>query len=342
MALITWKAPTEPDFNIILAPKNEKMKKIFFLILVHFTTLAATAQINTNLILVPTPPATLSEWANRREVLTYIITGQQGVNFRVIIKIEIKTTDGTVIATNDLAKAKVFTLSSATTVLFAADVLPLDNITFTGKFKTSLERTGKLPSDNYILCVQLLRPVDFTAVSEIRCKNFYLAATQLPILIKPYNEEVLDAKIAQTAITFRWTPVVPRLTEPVTYRLQVFEVLNHQNAVQALRSNQPLLDKEIKAATQYIWRPQLSFLREANIELPKMNEKELNTITPNEKMMKNTAHQKFIWTIQSLDKDRKPITQTDGNGEGRSEPVIFFVNTKSLNSINKVADNLDK
>ena len=34
----------------------------------------------------------------------------------------------------------------------------------------------------------------------------------------------------------------------------------------------------------------------------------------------------FIWTIQSLDKDHKPVTQTDGNGEGRSEPIIFFIN----------------
>ena len=318
------------------------MKKIFFLILVHLISVASFAQLNTNLVLVATPPATLSEWANRREVLTYIISGQQGLNFRVIIKIEIKTTDGTVIASNDLAKAKVFTLSSATTILFAADVLPLDNITFTGKFKTSLERSGKLPSDNYILCVQLLRPVDFTPVSEIKCKNFYLAATQLPILIKPYNEEVLEAKIAQTTITFRWTPVVPRLNDPVTYRLQVFEVLAHQNAVQALRSNQPLLDKDIKGATQYIWRPQLSFLREVNIELLKTLEQELTPVMPNEKLMKKTSHQKFIWTIQSLDKDGKPVTQTDGNGEARSEPIIFFINSKPANSTNKVANNLEK
>ena len=123
--------------------------------------------------------------------------------------------------------------------------------------------------------------------------------------MKPYNEEILDQKIAQTAITFRWTPVVPRQSSPVTYRLQVFEVLPLQNPVQALRSNQPLLDKEIFAATQYIWQPQLSFMADSN-ETKKMPT--------------------FIWTIQSLDKDKKPITQTDGNGEARSEPLIFYVN----------------
>ena len=38
---------------------------------------------------------------------------------------------------------------------------------------------------------------------------------------------------------------------------------------------------------------------------------------------------RFIWTIQSLDKDHNPVTRTDGNGEGRSEPTVFFVNIKN-------------
>jgi hypothetical protein len=81
-------------------------------------------------------------------------------------------------------------------------------------------------------------------------------------------------------------------------------VLPTQSPVQALRSNQPLLDKEIFAATQYIWQPQLSFMPYDNetVKLPT-----------------------FIWTIQSLDKAGLPVTQTDGSGEGRSEPLIFFV-----------------
>ena len=243
---------------------------------------------------------------NRREVLTLIATGQGVAGNQFKIKTEIKTTDGTVIASADLAKTPVFTLNStgAPTILVANDVMPLEFMVFTGKYKTSLQRTGKLPADNYILCVQPVQPTDYRPMGEVQCKTFYLATTQLPILMKPYNEEVLDAKKAQTAITFRWTPVIPRQTSPVTYRLQVFEVLPTQSPVQALRSNQPLLDKEIFAATQYIWQPQLSFMPYDNetVKLPT-----------------------FIWTIQSLDKAGLPVTQTDGSGEGRSEPLIFFV-----------------
>lgn len=281
------------------------MKKILSIAIATFIYTAVPAQFISNLIVNAQPPAQLSEWGNRREVLTLIITAPGAIAGPFKLKTEIKTLDGTVIASADLAKTPVFTPNSTgTTILVANDAMPLEYMMFTGKYKTSLQRTGKLPADNYTICVRPVRPTDYGPLGEEQCKNFYLATTQLPILLKPYNEETLDAKKAQTAIIFRWTPVVPTQTSPVTYRLQVFEVLPTQSPVQALRSNQPLLDKEILAATQYIWQPQLSFM-------PYDNEtKKLPT---------------FIWTIQSLDKAGLPVTQTDGSGEGRSEPLIFFV-----------------
>lgn len=279
------------------------MKKIFSLTITAFIFFTATGQINSNLIMAAQPPAQLSEWGNRREVLTLILSAPGSAAGQFKLKTEIKTQDGTVIGSADLAKTPVFTGNPAgTTLLVANDVMPLEFMVFTGKYKTSLQRTGKLPADNYTLCVQPVRPADYVSVGEVKCKSFYLATTQLPILMKPYSEEVLDVKLAQTAITFRWTPVVPTQTSPVTYSLQVFEVLPTQSPVQALRSNQPLLDKEILSATQYIWRPQLSLINDDSSKL------------------------KFIWTIQTLDKAGNPVTQTDGNGEGRSEPIIFFVN----------------
>ena len=283
------------------------MKKIISTAIAIVIVATSMAQVQFNLIVNAQPPAQLSEWGNRQEVLRAIASAQ-GIpaGFQYKLKTEIKTLDGTVIGSADLARTPIFTLNSAgTSFLVANDVMPLEFMVFTGKYKTSLERTGKLPADNYMICVQPVRPVDYGPAGEVQCKNFYLASTQLPILMKPYNEEVMDAKKAQTAIIFRWSPVVPTQPLPVTYRIQVFEVLPTQSPVQALRSNQPLLDKEVLVATQFIWQPQLSFLPydEETKKLPT-----------------------FIWTIQSLDANHNPVTQTDGNGEGRSEPLIFFVN----------------
>lgn len=288
------------------------MKKIFFFLIASFIYCCSAAQVNSNLILMAQPPAQLSEWGNRREVLTLIVNTQGTVGLQFKLKTEIRTTDGTVVASADLARTNTFTGNpTGTSILFAADAVPLEYMLFTGKYKTTLQRTGKLPAGTYSLCIRPVRPGDYAPLGEERCRNFYLATTQLPILMKPYNEEVLDAKKAQTAILFRWTPVVPAQTSPVTYRIQVFEVLAGQNPVQALRSNQPLLDKEILAATQYIWQPQLAFAPADSNSTRK--------------------HSVFIWTIQSLDKDKKPITQTDGNGEARSEPIVFYIRDQKKN-----------
>ena len=302
------------------------MKKILFVAIAVFIYTTTAAQLSSNLIVNAQPPAQLSEWGNRREVLVLIVSAPGAVAGPFKLKTEIKLLNGAVIASADLAKTPVFTPSSTgTTILIANDVMPLEFMMFTGKYKTSLQRTGKLPADNYTICVQPVQPTDYRPMGPEQCKNFYLATTQLPILMKPYNEEVLDAKKAQTAITFRWTPVIPRQISPVTYRIQVFEVLPTQSPVQALRSNQPVLDKEILASTQFIWQPQLSFyVGDWDGDTKNINSSETNveaTVTENKKV-KLPA---FIWTIQSLDKDKKPVTQTDGNGEGRSEPIIFFV-----------------
>jgi hypothetical protein len=349
------------------------MKKIILLAAVNLVVVTAMAQFKINLVMSSTPPATLSEWGNRRDVLTLIVSSQGSAAQEVKIKTEIKTTDGTVIGTVDLAKAKTFTFPNATTILTANDVMPLENMIFTGKYRSSLDKTGKLPSDNYTLCVQLVRPVDYAPASDQQCKNFYLATLQLPILMKPYNEENIDSKVAQTAIIFRWTPVVPQQREAVTYHIQVFEVLENQTPMQALRANQPLLDAVVRGATQYIWRPQLGDPAEKNINtseagvgtgkggLTKGNStgdpaaKNINTSeagvgtgkggltkgnSTGDPAAKNintsednlgSGKATFIWTIQTLDALDNPIIQTDGNGEARSEPIIFYVVPTSAN-----------
>lgn len=335
------------------------MKKIFFAILILFTAQAAWCQLKIDLVLSATPPAQLTEWGNRRDVLMLIVTSQPGFRADFKIKTEIRTLDGTVIANSDLALMPVVNISSASLVLTANDVLPIDKMIFTGKYKSSLQRTGKLPSDNYNLCVQLVRPTDYAPFSEVKCKNFFLASVQLPILMKPASEETLDMHAAQTAITFRWTSVVPKPTTLVTYRLQVYEILPGQRPLQALRRNQPLLETEVVAATQYIWQPHMSFAgnedngssakivtSESGINSGKdnkivtsesgINSGKDNKIVTSESGINsgkdasklagaNNEGRHFIWTVQTLDSQGLPISQTDGNGESRSEPVIFHI-----------------
>ncbi len=268
------------------------------------------AQFNTTLIVSGTPPGTLTEWGNKKEVFTFLVTSQGGSAPRAVkIKTEIKLTDGTVVGSTDLAKAAVFTFVPGNTVLNALQAMPLENMIFTGKYKKSLERTGKLPAENYQVCVRLVTATDFVPVSEEKCRNFVIASLQLPIPIMPLQDGTIDASLAQTAITFRWTPLVPRPATPVTYRVQVFEVLASQTPMQAFRSNLPLLDKEVRATTQYIWQPQIS-------------------MDAGDSALNSAKGKAFIWTIQTLDAAGLPVGDGNVNGDGRSEPMVFYVKKK--------------
>jgi hypothetical protein len=304
------------------------MKKMLFVAVISFISSYSIAQLTATLALSPTPPGTLMDWADKKETLSLIVINQSGAGGRFIIKAEFKLTDGTVIGNVNLAKARIFNLQAASLVLNAADVIPLELITFTGKYKTALDKSGKLPAGTYMLCIRLLEPGSFRPISEERCRTFTIASIQFALPIMPYNEQVLKAEAAQTAITFRWAPVSPSQSFPVTYRILVFEVLSNQTPMQALRSNIPLLNKDVTGTTQYIWQPQLGMIgccpMDASADSIAVGN--ARTIT-GEVAGKNKKA--FIWTLQCLDNLGRPLSDGNINSDGISEPVIFYVGNEA-------------
>lgn len=275
------------------------MKKYTLIVLTYlFICINGFSQISTTLNIIK-PSSTISEWANSPTV-TFIVNNPYDIPQRVIIKAELKLADGTVVATKDLSKATVFTLTRGTRIFYAQDVLPLEITLFNGSYKSTLERTGKLPSGTYQLSVQLVEPATLAGITPIQNKIFNLSAPQLPILIVPANGAVLDARKSETAIIFRWTPVTSIPANQLQFRIQVFEILPNQQPMQALRANQPLLDQNINGQTQYIWRPQISFSIDS---IPK----------------------KFIWSIQTLEGVTGRPLLKEGSGESRSEPKVFII-----------------
>jgi hypothetical protein len=202
--------------------------------------------------------------------------------------------------------------------------LQQENLRFSdGNVIKSIQKTGKLPAGNYQLCIQVIGSAMNGATGSVSstgreiemlkvpvCRPFTQANYQLPYLMWPAEKTWIDAQIAQSVITFRWSSIVPRSQEHVTYRLQVFEVKENQQAMQALRSNMPILNVDV-LNTQYSWRPQLNF-----------NE---------------TKGSVFIWTIQTIDIKGNPITTSDGYNLGWSEPRIFGVCNKPKN-VNNAED----
>jgi len=279
------------------------MKQLLYIsAIIVLSAMQGVAQISTTLNVQSSPTAVLSEWAIKNTIVNFIVDKADPNPLQGIFKTEIKLSDGTVIGVTDVTKATPVTLIRGVRVYYSKDVMPLEIMNFTGTYKSTLDKTGKLPAGQYQICVSILAPSNFQPIVAAKCRSFNMASIQLPFLMMPLNQSVLKKEAAQTAITFRWTPVIPQVQAiQSTYRLQVFEVLQHQQPVQALRSNQPLLDITVRGITQYIWQPRLAFSATDSLPI------------------------KFIWTIQTLDANGLPLVQTDGNGESRSEPFVFTI-----------------
>jgi hypothetical protein len=276
---------------------------VFFTLIISFTNQSAMAQISVNLNISYPAPTYLSDWNNSRAGIVSVILNTAGQQEATQIKFrtQLQNSNGIVIAASNDANARTYNIRSGATTFTLDKALQLENLQFVdGSIINKIQTTGKLPADNYTLCIELLNSQGDVSLTKVPvCRPFMQINYQLPYLLMPTDKAWLDANIAQSVITFRWSSLVPVIKEGVVYRLQVWEVLPGQEPMQALRGNQPILETEVRGITQYFWRPQLS--------------------------LKDFEGHIFIWTVQTLDLKGIPIPSTDENNMGRSEPRVFGV-----------------
>lgn len=69
-------------------------------------------------------------------------------------------------------------------------------------------------------------------------------------LISPANGKLFNNSEGSKPVLFRWSAIMPKPKEPVTYRLRVWQLMQGQNATEAMRSNQPVVSKDVANITQ--------------------------------------------------------------------------------------------
>ena len=163
-----------------------------------------------------------------------------------------------------------------------------------------------LQPGDYELSVQFFYegPTGLIATSSEKLKPFTIKSKepltfQAPISIFPSNEAVFSEKDIKAPITFRWTPVIPKPTDPVTYRIKVWQLMQGQNGTQAMRANQPIVTKDVDNLTQAT----VSNLITGPCKPPYLCD--------------------FVWNVQALNRDGKPI----GGNNGTSETFTFNSNS---------------
>ncbi|MDP2413574.1 hypothetical protein [Daejeonella sp.] len=111
------------------------------------------------------------------------------------------------------------------------------------------------------------------------------------------NNALLSEADAMKAINFRWTPVVPKPHEPVTYRIKVWQLMQGQNGAQAMKANQPIFTKDVDNITQVV----------------------INKLVTGPCLPPYLCS--FIWNVQALSKEGKPIGINNGTSANASFSV---------------------
>ncbi len=193
----------------------------------------------------------------------------------------------------------------------ASTGLPVDN--FTTRTFSASELTGilsgchDLKDGSYSLCAQFFN-IDKVAISNEVCKDFMVETPKEtdyapPTLITPENGKKISLKDMLKPVMFRWTTLVPKPKEPITYRLRVWQLMQGQNGTQAMRSNQPIISKDVDNITQAV----VNNIYTGPCKPPYLCD--------------------FIWNVQALNRDGKPM----GRNDGTSEPYSFKILDDNIN-----------
>jgi hypothetical protein len=153
-----------------------------------------------------------------------------------------------------------------------------------------------LPPGEYELCVQFFGngPAGPIPQSDEKCKQFTIKGTeqqvyQPPQPLMPANQSVFTEADASKPITFRWLQVMPAMRDAVTYRLRVWQLMPGQNSTRAIAVNTPIVSKDVENFTQ------------TTVQIIKHDPDQLDD--------------EFIWNVQALNRDGKPIGENNGTGE---------------------------
>jgi hypothetical protein len=242
--------------------------------------------------LPPNPDANIANWKGGTSMLT-ISAMARAVNGRPDVRVE----DSKVLVMIKRSGGKVcgnFTSGSAPAANFTA----LNKVWSGNNAVALLGQECSLPSGDYELTVQLFGngPRGLEPISEEKSKAFTIRGNeqqsyQPPQPISPVNNSVIKEVELKKPMTFRWTPVVPRPQDKVTYRLKVWQLMEGQTGVQAMKTNQPVITRDVDNLTQSIVNNLIS------------------------EPCRPPLKCEFIWNVQALNRDGKPIGGNNGTSE---------------------------
>jgi hypothetical protein len=278
------------------------MKLLIFLLVLCITNIVAAQSYpitNVTISLPTNPPANTANWATTLPPVMITAKGalQNGQLDGMVQESKMLVTikrDGSKIC-------GMFSRNSAPNAGFSSVVKNWNG----AQVLTFLGQECTLQPGSYELCVQFFSVNTPTKELSIEvCKPFTIADAKEQTYSPPNNIMPTDKKtLTETeakVLTLRWTPIVPKPKDPVTYRLKVWQLMQGQTGVQAMRTNAPIAEKEVTNITQAV----LSNIYTGPCKPPYLCD--------------------YVWNVEA--------TKTNPLGEivmlGKSEPTEFKIENK--------------
>ncbi len=238
------------------------------------------------------PSPYLSDWRSKRitAVLSVMNNGTTDIQGRIRAVLK---RDGQAVAQTRSSMLIVQHFPTGMSTWYPETTMPESAIEYSGAEREEAARTGRLRSGLYELCLDIIDPATEQSLLSPRgpvCRSFQLIEYMSPTLVSPINNQKLGWNERPR---FQWTNVTPQPTS-AHYQVLVFELLAGQTPAQALRSNMPILSREVVNQSQLIWPP--------DVELPE-------------------RLQQYVWTVRATDDVGNPC----GENDGLAEPGNFII-----------------
>ncbi len=253
------------------------------------------AQLDVQLNINPNISPYLYEWegAGAQDILV-TVQNPQTSQVQAIFRVWVLNGAGEEIGNSSPGDSPVVPIEPGMFTAPLAELFPISALNYEGDYETEIVQTGKLPEDNYTMCIEALQPSTLQPLSQTSCASFNVMGYQDPFNIFPPDGQEVELSVVQDMV-FQWSSVVPVPNFGGIYQFSIYEVFPGQDPVEALNVNPSIVSEEIFDETQFLMP-----LDYAPFE-------------PNEGG--------YVWNVRAVNPGGETYTEPNG----QSEPSVFYV-----------------
>jgi TANFOR domain-containing protein len=226
-------------------------------------TLKLNAQINIAVQILPPYPTKFTDYASRPQLMIITVTNVSTVRQKVQLRGTVTGDNGITISAKpgyrssmpiEIEPGQAKSLNG-NDLAFFFDYSRLD---YVGITQNEFINKGGLPEGSYQLCIRAFNYDNnepLSAEQPAGCSNFFsISSLEPPVIISPYQEEIVGNGAGQVFV-LRWN--TPVSTPPsVRYRIKMVEILGNRNPNDAIMTaTQPYFFEKEVSGNMYVYNP---------------------------------------------------------------------------------------